>query len=369
MAWRLCKSLETLRAQCNAHWPHRSKKDDGTIGDAAHSSRSSDHNPWIKSGGMGIVTAFDLTHDTKNGPHTWELAEYLRTKRDPRIKYVISNRRIFSSTTSPWTWRKYTGSNPHSAHMHVSVKSVQSHYDSTAPWDIGAKAKPPPAPPPPKPEEEDETASVNPDSPATRPVLRRGSSGEDVKTVQTLLSVTPADGQFGPILEAAVKAFQRALGLDVDGVVGALTWEELDALEQIPTDRNWQRNIVCTVFGGKKDPNRSAYANRWITDDEMGLALPVRFKGDRPQIEVINIANGKRVICDIVDVGPWNTHDPYWETGARPQAESGKDMKGRKTNKAGIDLTPGAAKEIGLSGKGLVHWAFAETKEESEPVG
>jgi hypothetical protein len=72
-------------------------------------------------------------------------------------------------------------------------------------------------------------------------------------------------------------------------------------------------------------------------------------------------ANGKVVTCPIIDVGPWNTRDPYWMTSGHPQAESGKDMTGRTTNAAGIDLTPAAAAAIGLNGKGQVVWFFDPT--------
>ena len=96
-----------------------------------------------------------------------------------------------------------------------------------------------------------------------------------------------------------------------------------------------------------------------ISDSELGVALPARFPGSsRPQVQVWN--GGKSVLCNIVDVGPWNTNDPYWQTGSRPQAESGKDMQGRPTNGAGIDLTPAAARAIGIDGKGTVDWAFAD---------
>ena len=67
--------------------------------------------------------------------------------------------------------------------------------------------------------------------------------------------------------------------------------------------------------------------------------------------------------CAIVDVGPWNTNDPYWQTGARPHAESGTDMTGRKTNRAGIDLTLAAAKALQIDGKGLVDWDFITSPE------
>ena len=371
MAWRVAKSLFVLRDQFNNKFPNRKKGADGTIGDAAHKSRSSDHNAWIQDAGTGVVSALDITHDPANGVDTWAIAEYFRQKRDPRIKYVISNKRIFSSTTSPWQWRKYTGSNPHSSHMHVSVKASKSHYDDPRDWDLFGKGAAPPRPPTqPEPDE-----TIDPDSPTVRPVLRRGAKGPFVATVQTLLS-QKVDGIFGSNTDAAVLAFQRTVGLTPpDGIVGPATWAELDRLEQIPIDRDLQKNVICTVFGGKANPEKSAYADRYITDDEFGVALPFRFKGDRPQIDVINTVNRKRVECEIVDVGPWLTDDPYWRKGERPVAEQhwqqNKPLqagpnKGRVPNGAGIDITPAAAREIGLSGKGRVDWAFAGDKDEGE---
>jgi hypothetical protein len=86
---------------------------------------------------MGVVSALDLTHDPKNGFDSYAFAEHLRRTKDPRIKYVISNRRIFSSVTRPWEWRKYTGSNGHTSHVHVSVHMAKSHYDNGKDWNIG----------------------------------------------------------------------------------------------------------------------------------------------------------------------------------------------------------------------------------------
>jgi hypothetical protein len=129
--------------------------------------------------------------------------------------------------------------------------------------------------------------------------------------------------------------------------------------EEPAIDAAYQQNIICTMFGGKGDPNNSAYAPYdAITDQELSCALPYRFAGPRPQVEVVSVETGKRVICDIRDIGPWNIDDPYWLTDSRPQAETGTDMKGRTTNGAGIDLTPAAAKAIGLDGMGTVHWRF-----------
>lgn len=137
MAWRLAESLAKLRDQINDSFPDRSKASDGTVGDAAHSSRSSDHNPWVKDGRSSVVTAIDITHDPRNGVDAGKLADMLRSSRDERIKYIISNARICSGSggPQPWVWRRYTGSNAHRKHMHLSVKPEKHLYDSRLNWD------------------------------------------------------------------------------------------------------------------------------------------------------------------------------------------------------------------------------------------
>ncbi len=122
-----------------------------------------------------------------------------------------------------------------------------------------------------------------------------------------------------------------------------------------------QTNLIATVFGGQP----SAYGGT-IDDGSPGVALPFHFPPPRPRVQVTNAGNGKSVACDIVDVGPWNSNDPYWQTGSRPQAESGTDMSGRRTNGAGIDLTAAAATAIGIDGKGLVHFDFIVSPQQHE---
>ena len=56
--------------------------------------------------------------------------------------------------------------------------------------------------------------------------------GDDVKELQTLLDkhgfpCGEIDGIFGPATDTAVKSFQKANGLAVDGIVGRKTWEAL----------------------------------------------------------------------------------------------------------------------------------------------
>ncbi|HET7474564.1 MAG TPA: peptidoglycan-binding protein [Dermatophilaceae bacterium] len=60
------------------------------------------------------------------------------------------------------------------------------------------------------------------------PLVRKGASGHPVKTLQHLLRAhghgIDADGIFGPLTDAAVRAFQGDEGLAVDGIVGPHTW-------------------------------------------------------------------------------------------------------------------------------------------------
>lgn len=138
--WRVAKSLLTLREQVNAMAPARNKISDGTIGDPAHQSRDSDHNPWIIEGHVGVVTAMDITNDVAHGCDAQKIADAIHANKDPRVKYIIWNSRIARSYIkngkAPWTWLAYGGSNPHDKHVHISVKADKGSYDSTNSWSV-----------------------------------------------------------------------------------------------------------------------------------------------------------------------------------------------------------------------------------------
>ena len=61
--------------------------------------------------------------------------------------------------------------------------------------------------------------------------LQKGTAGNDVKTLQMLLTRrgfdVPSTGYFGTITKRKVKRFQRTRGLTADGIVGPLTWRAL----------------------------------------------------------------------------------------------------------------------------------------------
>jgi hypothetical protein len=134
--WRIAESLKKLREQIDTLFPTRSKVSDGSVGDLRHQANVSDHNP----NSAGVVTAIDITHDTKTGCTGDALAKALVKSRDPRIKYIIWDKRMISSYPArgipAWTWGPYSGSNPHQHHIHISVSADKSLYDSTVEWNL-----------------------------------------------------------------------------------------------------------------------------------------------------------------------------------------------------------------------------------------
>jgi len=63
-------------------------------------------------------------------------------------------------------------------------------------------------------------------------LLKRGSVGSSVKALQTLLGLRGyacgyIDGDFGVKTDAAVRSFQKAKQIDIDGIVGKDTWTAL----------------------------------------------------------------------------------------------------------------------------------------------
>ncbi|MEG4519372.1 MULTISPECIES: peptidoglycan-binding protein [unclassified Microcoleus] len=80
-------------------------------------------------------------------------------------------------------------------------------------------------------------------APVNMPVLKFGSSGEAVATVQEVLKISQhyggkIDGDFATLTDKAVRAFQKSFRIEADGIVNQETWT---ALSQIPRgyDPNW----------------------------------------------------------------------------------------------------------------------------------
>ena len=72
-----------------------------------------------------------------------------------------------------------------------------------------------------------------------QPTIRLGDRSEAVRAWQKILRVN-ADGIFGPLTLAATRAWQRARGLSPDGVVGPLTWAASTSTIPVPSEsRIW----------------------------------------------------------------------------------------------------------------------------------
>src|SRR3954468_24869463 len=102
-------AIQRLRSDANSTWGKRTKASDGTWGDTSHKARKSDHNTG---------DAMDVTNDPAHGASGNVVAAY--AIGDPRVKYVIWNRRIYDRRHPGWRpyshWRKM----PHDHHVHIS---------------------------------------------------------------------------------------------------------------------------------------------------------------------------------------------------------------------------------------------------------
>ncbi|MBM0259141.1 peptidoglycan-binding protein [Micromonospora sp. 4G55] len=196
MGAHLAPTLKVLRNEVNKRWPHRDRASDGWIGDAAHQARKSDHNP---DGDDGSVNALDIDKDGID-----PLLVVRRCIQHPSTEYVIFDRTIWSRSRG-FRPARYTGSNPHDKHIHVSVSHTRSREDSTRTWGIP-------------------TSSASKLGDRT---LHTGSKGSDVRELQNLANKLGAllvvDGVFGSATHAWVRAFQKARKLTVDGIVGSRT--------------------------------------------------------------------------------------------------------------------------------------------------
>lgn len=104
-----------------------------------------------------------------------------------------------------------------------------------------------------------------------------------------------------------------------------------------------------------------------IREDDVFVALPDR-SALRRWVEVEYL--GRRVVAQVLDVGPWSIEDPYWLRDGVPLAERGlrrpiiwMEKYGKPKNKAGIDLSNGLWRELGIPwSKGIVKikWRWVE---------
>lgn len=80
-------------------------------------------------------------------------------------------------------------------------------------------------------------------------------------------------------------------------------------------------------------------------------------------VRLRNPLNDKTCYAIVLDVGPWNIYDDnyvFGSIGQRPAAETGKDMFGRITNHAGIDLSDKVWQQLEMKDNTDIEWEFLE---------
>ena len=145
--WILVPCLVRLRSEFNAIAPGRDKSSDGAVGDAAHQTTQSDHNP-DETGNVPIhdadtineVHAIDVDTDLRTPGLTMEkVVQFVlarcRSGAERRLRYIIYDRRIWSAS-SGWTQKAYAGANPHDKHAHFSASYTTSLEASIASWHL-----------------------------------------------------------------------------------------------------------------------------------------------------------------------------------------------------------------------------------------
>lgn len=226
MSYHLAKSLDDLRDETNTTWPKRDKGSDGWIGDPSHQARKSDHNPDYSAG--GVVRAIDVDKDGINVDTFLNAVIY-----DPRVSYVIWNRRIWGGTR----WRKYEGSNGHTKHIHVSIKHSTAAARGGS-WGLGKVA------PAGKPEDavvkkvKDQSATNKPNGSTTFP-----TDYADLKV----------NGNFKSLEQGAIQILMHQLGYKAnkqwDGRIGKLGYTDLQNWLQ---DVGYYKRTPVAKFGARK---------------------------------------------------------------------------------------------------------------------
>jgi peptidoglycan hydrolase-like protein with peptidoglycan-binding domain len=170
------------------------------------------------------------------------------------------------------------------------------------------------------------------------PLEQEGSTGEDVRTVQYLVTEqghsTGVDGIFGPLTKAAVEAFQSSRGLGVDGIVGPQTWPQL---------------LIEVQQGSTGDAVRAAQSQIHRRGDGAHVAIDGIFGPETNEaVRAFQTLLGLSV-DGIVGPQTWDHLVNGYLAAPDPQTAA-KDVfdawEGQNRDQAGLNATPSAVNEI-----------------------
>lgn len=236
MAWVLTKGLTTVRSEFNSAFPGRDKASDGSVGDLAHQTGSSGHNPdrtgkaeYKDGDSLDEVRAIDVDRDLVPGSSVdyMELVvQYLVKKARAGgyipFRYIIYKRRIWSRTDG-WQTRSYTGANAHDHHAHFSGDYTQTADNWTGSLGL---------------------ASVRGGGEGGM-LVKKGDSGQEVTFWQYVLhdlgfgsTVGEIDGDYGPKMEAAVNASRKKFSSTAGPTPSITGWHGFRMLAAVAEKRS-----------------------------------------------------------------------------------------------------------------------------------
>jgi Putative peptidoglycan binding domain len=173
----------------------------------------------------------------------------------------------------------------------------------------------------------------------TWPLEKQGSTGENVRSVQYLVTAqghpTAVDDDFGPLTQAAVEAFQSSRGLLVDGEVGQQTWPALIIQVQQGSNGDAVRAVQSQIH------SRGDGANQVTID---GIFGPVTNQVVRDFQMLLNLS-----VDGIVGPQTWNHLVNGYLAAPDPQTAA-KDVfsawEANNRGQAGKNATPAAVNQV-----------------------
>lgn len=164
-------------------------------------------------------------------------------------------------------------------------------------------------------------------------ILKQGSRGEDVRALQQFLAdqgydVGKVDGDFGRRTAAAVRAFQRASGLNADGEVGTQT---AAAMQMPPVPRERPGTVRPTLMATDRMPSGMVEMGNINLDARPRVPNP---DGSISTVRSMSIGEDGREVL-IPTVSPWGTIVPD-RTAVELYRRTGQNL-GKFDNSANAD--------------------------------
>lgn len=199
--------------------------------------------------------------------------------------------------------------------------------------------------------------------------LKKGSKGDDVEVLQHLLNVegvkVTIDGDFGEKTEAAVKAYQKAHGLETDGIVGAKTWAALGVTVAKPATVIDPSVIYKPLKSCiSKSPNRSIkYLAIHYTAGASSAPGKAKSMADGWERERKGSADFGVDDCTMVQFNPDLHNYHCWAVGdAKKAAGGGAQLFGKAINRNTISIEMCSNLTKGYNHNAVNHegWHFTE---------